>query len=140
MNDAAESINAGAIAQREFPQYFPQRGWVEHDANEIWATQPATMIELLRAEGHKAEITRRTGLLLDPYFSGTKLAWFLDNVPSARQRAAQGELCFGTVDSWLVWNLSGGQGDRRAHPQPPVSLGAMEKHAAQDEDPLPGLL
>src|SRR6185312_3460396 len=62
----------------------------------------------LRAAGHEPEITKRTGLLLDPYFSGTKLAWLLDNVPGARARAERGELAFGTVDSWLAWQLSGG--------------------------------
>jgi len=149
-----------AIAQREFTQHFPQSGWVEHDANEIWSTQSATLHEVLqrvggsardvaaigitnqrettvlwdrasgepvapaivwqdrrtadvcatlRAEGHEPEVTRRTGLLLDPYFSGTKLAWLLDHVPGARTRAERGELCFGTIDSWLAWKLSGGR-------------------------------
>src|SRR5204863_7887799 len=65
----------------------------------------------LQAAGHEPEITQRTGLLLDAYFSGTKLAWLLDNVPGARERANRGELAFGTVDSWLAWQLSGG----RAH-------------------------
>jgi glycerol kinase len=149
-----------AMAQREFTQYFPQSGWVEHDAREIWATQSATIAEVLekakagppdlaavgisnqrettvlwdrktgepvsraivwqdrrtagecerlKAAGHEPEITRRTGLILDSYFSGTKLAWLLDNVPGARARAEQGELAFGTVDSWLVWQLTGGK-------------------------------
>jgi glycerol kinase len=149
-----------AIAQREFTQHFPQSGWVEHDASEIWSTQSATLHEVLqrvggsarniaaigitnqrettvlwdrasgepvapaivwqdrrtadvcanlRAEGHEPEVTRRTGLLLDPYFSGTKLAWLLDHVPGARTRAERGELCFGTIDSWLAWKLSGGR-------------------------------
>ena len=149
-----------ALAQREFTQIFPRTGWVEHDANEIWATQSATLEEVLRsvegsprdiaaigitnqrettvlwdratgepvapaivwqdrrtadtcaalrAEGHEAEVSRRTGLLLDPYFSGTKLAWLLDNVTGARARAERGELCFGTIDSWLAWKLSGGR-------------------------------
>ncbi|NBX57472.1 MAG: glycerol kinase GlpK, partial [Gammaproteobacteria bacterium] len=146
-------------AQREFTQFFPQTGWVEHDANEIWNTQRATIEEVLkksgatstdvaavgitnqrettvlwdrktgepiapaivwqdrrtaevcatlRAAGHEPEVTRRTGLLLDPYFSGTKLAWLLDHVPGARDRAMRGELCFGTIDTWLTWKLSGG--------------------------------
>jgi glycerol kinase len=149
-----------AIAQREFTQRFPQSGWVEHDAEEIWATQAATITEALararltpadiaaigitnqrettvvwdrasgrpvapaivwqdrrtadtcqrlKAAGLEAEVARRTGLLLDPYFSGTKLAWLLDHVPGVRARATAGELAFGTIDSWLAWNLSGGQ-------------------------------
>ena len=148
-----------ASAQREFSQRFPAPGWVEHDADEIWASQSATIAEalaragatpadvaaigitnqrettvlwerasgrpiapaivwqdrrtadkcaLLRAAGHEPEITRRTGLRLDPYFSGTKLAWLLSNVPGARARAERGELAFGTIDSWLVFKLSGG--------------------------------
>jgi glycerol kinase len=148
-----------ATAQREFTQSFPQSGWVEHDAEEIWATQAATITEVLarariapqdvaaigitnqrettvlwdrrtglpvapaivwqdrrtadrcgqlREEGLEAEVTRRTGLLLDPYFSGTKLAWLLDHVPGARERAERGELAFGTIDSWLVWKLTSG--------------------------------
>ena len=148
-----------ATAQREFTQHFPRSGWVEHDAEEIWATQAATIGEVLararaavediaavgitnqrettvlwerssgrpvapaivwqdrrtadlctrlRAEGHEPEISRRTGLLFDPYFSGTKLAWLLDNDRSLRRRAERGELAFGTVDSWLAWNLSRG--------------------------------
>ncbi len=149
-----------ALAQREFQQYFPQSGWVEHDAEEIWATQSATIAEVLRsagaaptdlaaigitnqrettllwdrrsgaplaraivwqdrrtadlcrrlrAAGHEREIEARTGLLLDPYFSGTKLAWLLEHLPDARARAERGELCFGTIDSWLAWKLSGGR-------------------------------
>ena len=148
-----------AVAQREFTQHFPRSGWVEHDAEEIWATQAATITEALvrarltpadiaaigitnqrettvlwdratgrpvapaivwqdrrtaptcermKAEGLEPEVTRRTGLLLDPYFSGTKLAWLLDNVPGARARAERGELAFGTIDAWLVWKLTHG--------------------------------
>ena len=148
-----------ATAQREFTQSFPRSGWVEHDAEEIWATQAATITEVLararasaaevaaigitnqrettvlwdratgrpvapaivwqdrrtadvcrqlQAAGLEAEVTRRTGLLLDPYFSGTKLAWLLDHVPGARERATRGELAFGTIDSWLVWKLTQG--------------------------------
>ncbi len=151
-----------AQAQREFTQYFPQPGWVEHDAVEIWETQRATMLEALqtaqlaprdlaavgisnqrettllwdratgeplsraivwqdrrtapacarmRAAGLEAEITARTGLLLDPYFSATKLAWLLDEIPGARARAESGELAFGTIDSWLMYQLTG----RRRH-------------------------
>jgi glycerol kinase len=144
-------------AQREFTQHFPQPGWVEHDAQEIWETQrwtmgealrnarleardiaavgitnqrettvlwerangqpvapaivwqdrrTATACESLRAAGLEDEIASRTGLLLDPYFSATKLAWLLDHVAGARQRAERGELCFGTVDSWLLYKLT----------------------------------
>jgi glycerol kinase len=148
-----------ATAQREFPQHFPRSGWVEHDADDIWATQAATIAEVmeraraepadvaavgitnqrettvlwerssgrpvaraivwqdrrtadlcerLKAEGHEPEVARRTGLLLDPYFSGTKLAWLLDADPALRARAESGELAFGTIDSWLAWKLSHG--------------------------------
>jgi glycerol kinase len=150
------------VAQQEFRQIFPQPGWVEHDATEIWATQSAVMHEALasagcgpqdvaaigitnqrettvlweratgrplanaivwqdrrtaplcdelRAAGLADLFAARTGLVLDAYFSGTKLKWLLDHVPGARARAARGELAFGTIDTWLVWNLSGG----RAH-------------------------
>ena len=148
-----------ATAQREFRQHFPQPGWVEHDASEIWATQRATIAEVLararvsidrvhaigitnqrettlvwdrasgepiapaivwqdrrtaaqcatlRAEGHEPAVRARTGLVLDPYFSATKIAWLLDHVPGARARAERGELAFGTIDSWLAWKLSDG--------------------------------
>ena len=151
-----------AVAQREFAQHFPHPGWVEHDADEIWSSQAATIAEVLaradarpedvaavgianqrettllwerasgrpvsraivwqdrrtaglcerlRDAGHEDEVARRTGLLLDPYFSGTKLAWLLDHVAGARERAERGELCFGTVDSWLACKLS----DHRLH-------------------------
>ncbi|GAB3647906.1 glycerol kinase GlpK [Ramlibacter alkalitolerans] len=149
-----------ALAQREFAQHFPQPGWVEHDAREIWATQHAVALEALdqvggcaevaaigitnqrettllwdRATGQPvanaivwqdrrtaarcdelrastraaARIQRKTGLVIDAYFSGTKLEWLLDHVPGARERAEAGELAFGTIDSWLVWNLTGGR-------------------------------
>ena len=147
------------VAQREFSQRFPQPGWVEHDAAEIWATQAGVMHEVLakagvgardvaalgitnqrettvlwerasgaavapaivwqdrrtapicdalRAAGHAPLVARKTGLVIDAYFSGSKLKWLLDNVPGARSRAAKGELAFGTIDSWLVWNLTRG--------------------------------
>ncbi|MEQ1755860.1 MAG: glycerol kinase GlpK [Micropepsaceae bacterium] len=151
---------AGVIlnsAQKEHRQFYPQDGWVEHDANEIWnATlsvikaalagaavrqvaaigitnqrettvvwdrktgQPihnaivwqdrrtASACAKLRDSGHEGKFRERTGLLLDPYFSGTKLAWILDNVADARTRARRGELAFGTIDSWLVYKLTGG--------------------------------
>lgn len=152
--------NIVALAQHEFTQHFPRPGWVEHDASEIWATQVATIREVLlqagagprdlvalgitnqrettvlwerasgaplapaivwqdrrtatqcealRSAGHEPEISASTGLLLDPYFSATKMAWLLEHVPGARTRAAAGELCFGTIDSWLIWNLTGGR-------------------------------
>jgi glycerol kinase len=149
-----------AMAQREFRQIFPQPGWVEHDANEIWATQQAVAMEALfkaqlnatdiaaigitnqrettmlwnrktgqpianaivwqdrrtaafceqlRAQGLEAAVQRSTGLRIDPYFSGTKLRWLLDHVPNAHLLAAQGELAFGTIDSWLLWKLTHGR-------------------------------
>ncbi|MEO8304595.1 MAG: glycerol kinase GlpK [Betaproteobacteria bacterium] len=148
-----------AVAQREFRQFFPQPGWVEHDADEIWATQSGVLHEALAraaigahdiaaigitnqrettvvwdratgrpiapaivwqdrrtapqcdalsASGHAPMIARKTGLVLDAYFSGTKIRWLLDNIEGARSRAIRGELAFGTVDSWLVWNLTRG--------------------------------
>jgi glycerol kinase len=146
-----------ASAQREFRQHFPQPGWVEHDAREIWATQHAVALEAigkaggeieaigitnqretavlweratgepvapaivwqdrrtaarcdqLRRSGQAGLIQRKTGLVIDSYFSGTKLEWLLDHTPGARARAERGELAFGTVDSWLIWNLTGGR-------------------------------
>jgi glycerol kinase len=146
-------------ANREFPQHFPEPGWVEHDAEEIWASVVDSIGEALRAagaqgtdiaavgitnqretsllwdrttdrllhraivwqdrrtadacaklrsEGHEPRIREATGLVLDPYFSGTKVAWLLDHVPGARDRAERGELAFGTIDSFLVWRLAGG--------------------------------
>jgi len=152
-------LKVAAVAQQEFPQHYPDSGWVEHDPADLWTSTAATcrsvlekagikagdiagigitnqrettliwdrktgkpihnaivwqdrrtapLCQRLKAEGHEAAVTERTGLLLDPYFSGTKVAWILDNVPGARARAAAGELAFGTVDSWLIWNLTGG--------------------------------
>ncbi|MFD1794885.1 glycerol kinase GlpK [Paracoccus aurantiacus] len=149
-----------ATAQEEFPQHFPQSGWVEHDPKDLWSTVAATaraVIEkagigarnisaigitnqrettllwdrktgkplhnaivwqdrrtadicaALKDQGHEEMVTEKTGLLLDPYFSGTKLKWLLDNVDGARARAEKGELAFGTVDTWLIWNLTGGK-------------------------------
>ena len=149
-----------AAAQQEFPQIFPQPGWVEHDPTEIWATQSGVMHEVLakagigvrevaaigitnqrettvvwerasgrpianaivwqdrrtapicdelRAAGHAETIAAKTGLVIDAYFSGTKLKWLLDHVPGARARAASGELAFGTIDAWLIWQLSNGR-------------------------------
>jgi glycerol kinase len=147
-------------AQKELPQHFPQSGWVEHDAEDIWRDTLATakgalenaglgaaevaaigitnqrettllwdrksgqavhraivwqdrrgapLCERLRAEGCEPLVQERTGLLLDPYFSGTKLAWLLDNVPGVRARAERGELAFGTVDCFLLWRLTEGR-------------------------------
>ena len=152
--------NALSVSQKEFTQYFPQPGWVEHDAMEIWATESGVMMEAvatlgaepdeiaaigitnqrettvvweaatgkpichaivwqdrrtaefcdsLKAQGWTDRIREKTGLLIDAYFSGTKVRWILENVPGARERAEKGELRFGTVDSWLVWNLTGGR-------------------------------
>ena len=149
-----------ATAQKEFTQYFPKPGWVEHDAMEIWQTQkevmqgvvqkagiPALQVQAigitnqrettvvwdrrsgvpiapaivwqdrrtaafcdrLKQRGHAADIQRKTGLVLDAYFSATKLAWLLDHVPGARQQAEQGHLAFGTIDTWLIWQLTGGR-------------------------------
>ena len=153
---------AGAIrasAQQEFPQLFPQTGWVEHDPLEIWSSQLAVaraalartglttgdvaaigitnqretaiiwdrrsgepihnaivwqdrrtagFCDDLKRAGHGDLITRKTGLVIDAYFSGSKIRWLLDHVPGARERARRGELAFGTVDTWLLWKLTGG--------------------------------
>jgi len=155
-----QSGNIISLAQKEFKQYYPQPGWVEHDAEEIWSSQYGVMAEALakkninpkqiaaigitnqrettvvweRATGkpvHHAivwqdrrtaaycdqlksqnlsgKIQEKTGLIIDAYFSATKLRWILENVPGARQKAEKGELAFGTIDSWLVWKLSGGK-------------------------------
>jgi glycerol kinase len=148
------------VGQKEFTQYFPKDGWVEHDPEEIWESvlwsvktaltqakiaaedvaaigitnqrettliwdratgkpihnaivwqdrRTAAYCAKLKKAGHEAEVSRKTGLLLDPYFAGTKVKWLLDNVKGARQRAEAGELAFGTVDSFLVWRLTGGK-------------------------------
>jgi len=153
-----EEGNLTRVSQREFPQIFPQPGWVEHDPKEILATQravareavrssgialkdllaigitnqrettilwdrqtgepihnaivwqdrrTAAMCKELREVGAESLVRERTGLVLDPYFSGTKIAWLLDQVPGARRRAEHGELAFGTVDTWLAWHLTG---------------------------------
>lgn len=150
------------MAQKEFTQYFPQPGWVEHNANEIWGSvlaviasvlseaqvkpeqvaaigitnqrettvvwekesgnpiynaivwqsrQTADICDELKAKGYDPLFREKTGLLIDAYFSGTKVKWILDHVDGARERAERGELLFGTIDTWLIWKLSGG----RAH-------------------------
>lgn len=152
--------NICSLAQKEFTQYFPQSGWVEHDPNEIWSSQMAVAAEAvskmgingraiagigitnqrettivwdrksgipvynaivwqdrrtsgycdkLREEGHAFMIRKKTGLVIDAYFSATKVKWILDNVSGAREKARKGELAFGTVDSWLVWKFTQGR-------------------------------
>lgn len=149
-----------SVAQREFPQYYPHPGWVEHDGNQIWATQISVAVEAmqkinadpsqivsigitnqrettlvwdketgepvyhaivwqcrrtaeycdtLKDQDYSDMIREKTGLLIDPYFSGTKLKWILDNVPGARQKAEAGQLLFGTVETWLIWKLTKGR-------------------------------
>ena len=149
-----------SVAQKEFTQYFPKPGWVEHDANEIWSTQLGVAVEAMSKIGASSEdiaaigITNqrettivwdkntgepvyhaivwqcrrtseycdtlkekglvdtfraKTGLVIDAYFSGTKLKWILDNVEGVRERAEKGELLFGTVETWLIWKLTKGR-------------------------------
>lgn len=151
---------ACAVSQREFTQHFPQPGWVEHDAVEIWASESSVITDAihtlgispeqiaaigitnqrettvvwdaktgkpicnaivwqdrrtsqycdsLKQEGFTNRIREKTGLIIDAYFSATKIRWILKNVPGAQERAQRGELRFGTIDSWLVWNLTGGE-------------------------------
>src|SRR6516225_5887994 len=96
-----------SLAQREFAQHYPASGWVEHDPDDIWRT--AVVCRSLKQAGHEPAITAKTGLLLDPYFSATKIAWLLDNVAGARELARAGHLAFGTIDSFLIWHLTGGK-------------------------------
>ncbi len=147
-----------SVSQKEFKQYFPRPGWVEHDANEIWLSvlsvmadsliknnispydiaaigitnqretaviwdkntglpiynaivwqsrQSSYICEELKSKGYNEVFQAKTGLLIDPYFSGTKVKWLLDNVKGARAKAIKGDLLFGTIDSWLIWKLSG---------------------------------
>ena len=149
-----------SVAQKEFTQYFPKPGWVEHDANEIWATQlgvalsamnkigasaaeiaaigitnqrettivwdretgepvchaivwqcrrTSALCDELKAKGLTETFRQKTGLVIDAYFSATKLKWILDNVPGVRARAEAGQLLFGTVETWLIWKLTGGR-------------------------------
>jgi len=156
-NEKAEIV---AVAQKEFEQFFPQSGWVEHDANEIWTSQASVATEAitkanitptqiagigitnqrettivwdrntgkpihkaivwqdrrtaaycneLKKKGLSDKINDKTGLIIDAYFSATKIKWILDNVEGAREKAEKGELCFGTVDSWLVYKLTSGK-------------------------------
>lgn len=151
--------NMCSVAQKEYKQYYPKPGWVEHDPKEIWSSQisvateamskisvdaedihaigitnqrettivwdkktgepvypaivwqcrrTADMIEKMEKDGMSELVRKKTGLIPDAYFSGTKLKWILDHVEGARERAKNGELLFGTVDTWLIWNLTGG--------------------------------
>ena len=147
------------VAQNEFTQFFPQNGWVEHDANEIWESQKKAILDLIKhtdvqdveiaaigitnqrettiiwnketgepvgnaivwqdrrtasicaelKQKHEATFTAKTGLVLDPYFSGTKIKWMLDQDPELKKQATEGKLAFGTVDSWLIWKLTDGK-------------------------------
>jgi glycerol kinase len=108
---SAREIAAIGIANQRETTLLWERATGRPLANAIvWQDRrTADICERLREEGHAALFRSRTGLLLDPYFSGTKLAWLLDNIPAARRRAQRGELAFGTVDSWLLWQLTGGQ-------------------------------
>lgn len=149
-----------AVAQKEFTQFYPQSGWVEHDPREIWSTQVAVATEailkanlksvniaaigitnqrettvvwdketghpihhaivwqdrrtagycdFLKQNGHAASIQEKTGLIVDAYFSATKVKWLLENVAGAAEKAAAGQLLFGTIDTWLIWNLTAGK-------------------------------
>ena len=108
---AAASIAAIGITNQRETTLLWDRATGQPLANAIvWQDRrTAPICADLKAQGHEAMITARTGLLLDPYFSATKLKWLLDSIPGARDRAAKGELAFGTVDSWLIWNLTGGK-------------------------------
>jgi glycerol kinase len=103
-------VAVGITNQRETTVLW-DRASGEPVANAIvWQDRrTAAACEALRSAGHESEVARRTGLLFDPYFSGTKLAWLLEHVPGARARAERGELAFGTIDSWLLFHLSGGR-------------------------------
>jgi glycerol kinase len=99
----------GIANQRETTMVWDKRTGEPLGRAIVWQDRrTAELCEKLRADGHEPEISRRTGLVLDPYFAGTKLAWLLDSVPGARTRAERGELAFGTIDSWLIWRLTGG--------------------------------
>lgn len=156
-NEKGEIVS---LAQKEFTQYFPQPGWVEHDASEIWSTQLGVAVEAMSKVGADAEdiaaigitnqretvvvwdketgepicpaivwqcrrtaeycdslkergltemIRKKTGLIIDAYFSGTKIKWILEHVDGATQRAEKGELLFGTIETWLIWKLTKGR-------------------------------
>ena len=117
--------NIVQLAQKEFTQNYPHPGWVEHDPMEIYSSQYGVLMEVLAQSGidvreiagigitkdaeFTAYVKEHTGLLIDAYFSATKIRWILDNVPGARQKAEAGQLLFGTVDTWLIWKLTGGK-------------------------------
>jgi glycerol kinase len=106
---ATEIAAIGITNQRETAMLWERAsGRPVHRAIVWQCRRTAPFCERLKSDGHEAEFRRKTGLMLDPYFSGTKIRWLLDEVPGARQRAERGELCFGTVDSWLLWRLTGG--------------------------------
>lgn len=156
-NEQGEIVS---VAQKEFTQYFPKPGWVEHDANEIWSTQLGVAVEAMQKAGAAASdiaaigitnqretaivwdketgepvfhaivwqcrrtaeycdslkekgltdmFRKKTGLVIDAYFSGTKIKWILDNVPGAREKAEAGKLLFGTVETWLIWRMTKGR-------------------------------
>ena len=106
----ATSPPIGITNQRETTVLWDRRTGRPIAPAIVWQDRrTATLCAALQADGLEPEVARRTGLLLDPYFSGTKLAWLLDNVPGARRRAEDGELAFGTIDSWLVWKLTDGE-------------------------------
>jgi len=155
-----KNMEIAAVSQEEFPQYFPESGWVEHNPNDIYSTvistckdvmqkigvNPKNIISIgitnqrettvvwdrktgvaiynaivwqdrrtsklcdkLKKQGFEKQIREKTGLLLDPYFSGTKLKWILDNTSGAREKADKGDLLFGTIDTYLIWKLTGGK-------------------------------
>jgi len=154
-----QESNIVSVAQQEFTQYYPEAGWVEHDADEIYSTQMTVAFDALmkagltyrdiaaigitnqrettviwdritgqpiynaivwqcrrttdycdklREDGYEALVREKTGLIIDPYFSGTKIKWILDNVPGAREKAESGNLLFGTIETWLIWKMTGG--------------------------------
>lgn len=154
------SSNIVAVAQKEFTQFFPKPGWVEHNADEIWQSQMSVAVEVLKtagltakdisaigitnqrettvlwdkntgkpvynaivwqcrrtadicddlkAKGWEQKVKDKTGLVVDAYFSGTKVKWILDNVEGVREKAEKGDILFGTIDTWLIWNLTGGK-------------------------------
>ncbi|MFM2476074.1 glycerol kinase GlpK [Celerinatantimonas sp. MCCC 1A17872] len=155
-----QQANIVGVSQREFTQYYPRTGWVEHDPMEIWSSQSSVLVEVLAKTGIRSDqvaaigitnqrettvvwdrktgrpvynaivwqcrrtsdicdelrergleqyIRENTGLVIDAYFAGTKIKWILDNVEGAREKAQRGELAFGTVDSWLIWNMTQGR-------------------------------
>jgi glycerol kinase len=106
----AELAALGIANQRETTVLWDRKTSAPVARAIVWQDRrTAEHCARLRAAGHEPEITRRTGLLLDPYFSATKLAWLLEHVPGARARAERGELAFGTIDSWLIWRLTQGR-------------------------------